>query len=169
MTPLEDENIKAFTKLLDVKEHEDKIDQSRYRYYEDHYNNQYRWTTHRQADGKFHAFIMKAKHARGWQTFTKTKTRYFVQRKSAKAYCLKAYVKANDHQTEVLARREVRKAQYKASKPKVTKSDKIQAKIQHFNHLVKKTETKVKAHTTRLRKYQKKIKYYQKELIKSQA
>ena len=169
MTPLQDENLKAFTKLLEAKEHEDKIDQSRYRYYEDLYNNQYRWTTHPQADGKYKATILKAKTSGNWLRFDTKKTRYFKQRKSAKAYCLKAYLKAQEHQKEVIARREIRKEEYKASKPKLTKSDKIQTKINHLNHLVKKTETKVKAHTTRLRKYQKKIKYYQKELIKSKA
>jgi peptidoglycan hydrolase CwlO-like protein len=129
----------------------------------------YKWTTHPQDDNKFHAWILKARHSKGWLRYTTTKTRYFVKRKTAKAWCLKYYLKAQEHHKEVLARQEKRKADLEALKPQLTPKQKslkrMEEKIWHFEKLSKKTQTKIKAHTTRLNNYQKKVKYYQRKLL----
>lgn len=167
------ENLNAFEKLLDQQVHKDKSDQSRYRYFQDLYNNQYRWTTHRQEDGKFHATMLKSKVSRGWISFTTKKTKYFGRRKSAKSWCLKQYLRAKGHQDEVFARRAKRKEEREALKPKFTKeqltSIDLHKKIEHYEQLSKRTMTKIKTNTTRLKKYEKRIKHCQKRLARIAA
>ena len=89
--------------LIGTKSKEDttKPINKRYRYYEDLYGNEYRWNTHRQEDGKFKAWIVKAvKRKTLWKSKT-TKSRRFTKRKSAIARCLKASLKVKERQTKV--------------------------------------------------------------------
>jgi len=150
-----------------------------YSYFEDNYGNQYRWSTKKQSDGKFHVEFMKSKVRGGWEHLTKTKERSFKQRKTAKAYCIKACRKARLHQSEVLKRREElkakRKAEKKAKEPKGKEKSKInyKKKVEHTKELIKKinkkikvAESKVQALETRKRTYTKKLKYYVKNYKK---
>jgi len=169
-----------------------------YAYYEDLYGNQYRWSTKKQNDGKFHINFFKLKK----RTYAKLssdyelvliKERSFKQRKTAKAYCLKAYRKAKQkqspivkkrnekmqerlalkskHEAEVLERRKERLREAKEKrdslKPKGREKAKIEAKAkkEHLLKLIKKTDTKIKSLTTRRKKYLKKLKYYDKRLL----
>lgn len=145
--------------------------QNRYRCYGDLYGNEYRWTTHPQegGNGKFRATILKVNTSGGWLTFKQTKERYFVKRKSAKAWCLKHCLLANTHQKIVLDARAERKQQRLDAKPKYTKSEisiqESQKHITHYNKLVTKADTKIKAANTRKKTYLKRIKYYQKRIV----
>ena len=65
-----------------------------YSYFEDLYNNEYRWSTKKESDGKFHARIMKYRSEKGWAKYKCVKDRGFKLRKTAKAYCLNACRKA---------------------------------------------------------------------------
>lgn len=166
---IEKENLNAMDKLLAEKETLDKRNQSRYRYYEDLYGNEYRWSTHPQEDGRFKASVLKLKISHDWIRHTTTKKRYFVKRKTAKAWCLKHCQKANTHQKIVLDARAERKQQRLDAKPKFTKSEisiqGSQKQIEHYNKLVAKADTKIKAATTRKKTYLKRIKYYQKRIV----
>lgn len=134
----------------------------RYRYYEDLSGNQYRYTTHRQEDGKFHASIHR--YYSGKRFYKKTKERAFTKKKLAIAWCVKAYSKARERQEQVRNARAIRKKQRDDLKPKgKTKSKLIaQNKIKHYKGLQKKIDRKIKSLTTRRKNYDKKIKYYQK-------
>ena len=153
---------------------------TRYRYYQDLYGNQYRWTTHKQVDGKFHARILKLKswHGRSvskrygssYRQLRTTKRRTFTKKRSAIAWCLKAYLKAKEHQQNVINDRSIRKKRLDSirlnSIPKQTKSQYADKKLKHYQdlkeNLQKKMDTKIKTLKTRMETYQKKIKYYQK-------
>ncbi len=165
---IEKENMDAMNRLFAEKESLDERDQSRYRYYEDLYNNQYRWTTHKQEDGKFHASIEKVKTSHGWIRFTTKKTRYFVKRSSAKAWCLNQVLKAKKHQKVVLDARAKRKQERLDSKPKLTPAQKAikiaESKIQHYKKLQVKCNRKMRSLVTRNKTYQKRIKYHQKRI-----
>lgn len=161
---------------------------NRYAYFEDHFNNQYRWSTVRQADGKFHVEFMKHKIVQGWETFEKTKSRSFKLRKKAKEYCVIACRKAKakqkpilekrnkkwyeqakakaKRQAEVLERRKEAKAKRDSLKPKGREKAKIEAKKKRDDliKLIKKADTKIKSLTTRKKRYLKKLKYYDKRL-----
>jgi len=169
---IEKENLEAIDRLLAEQESTDKRNKSRYRYYADLYGNEYRWTTHPQEDGKFKAIILKVKISGDWLGHTITKTRYFVKRKTAKAWCLKHYLKANAHQKIVLDARAERKQERLDAKPKYTKSEitiqESQKQIDHYNKLIAKADTKIKAANTRKKTYLKRIKYYQKRIEKQQ-
>ncbi len=166
---IEKDNLDAMNRLLAEQESTDKQNQSRYRYYGDLYGNEYRWTTHPQEDEKFKATILKVKTSDGWLRFIKTKERYFVKRKTAKAWCLKHVRKANVHQKIVLDTRAKRKQQRLDAKPKYTKSEiakqEAEKHITHYNKLVAKADTKIKAANTRKKTYLKRIKYYQKRIV----
>ena len=168
MTKQEEENLEAMDKLFAEKESIDKQDQSRYRYYEDLYNNEYRWTTHKQNDGKFKATILKAKTSGGWLRYTKTKERSFVKRKTTKAWCLKHCQKAKKHQRIILDARAQRKQQRLDAKPKLTATEvsikNAEDKTQHYKKLQAKCDSKIKALLTRKKMYKKKIKYHEKRI-----
>jgi len=52
---------KSNEKIAQVNQYEGTVPNNKhFRYYEDLNLNQYRWTTHKQNDGKFHAFYMRA-------------------------------------------------------------------------------------------------------------
>ena len=160
----------AMDRLFAEKESTDTQNQNRYRYYEDLYNNEYRWTTHKQEDGKFHATYLKAKTSHGWLTFTTKKTRYFVKRSSAKAWCLKLVRKAKMHQKVVIDARAVRKQQRFDAKPKLTPTQKAikiaESKIQHYKNLQNKCNKKLRSLHTRNKTYQKRINYHKKRIDK---
>jgi len=147
-------------------EHEDTSQpiNKRYRYYEDLYGNQYRWTTHKQGDGKFHATILKANHSHGWLTYTTKKQRSFTKRKTGKAWCLKAYLKAKERQEKVFKERAERKKVRLDLKPKGVEKSLLNVanKIKHFKQLQKKIDTKLKSLNTRRKNYGRKIRYYEK-------
>ena len=168
MSEREQENTEAFNKLLDEKEHMDTADMKRYRYYEDLYNNQYRWYTHKQNDGKFKAVIVNAKIKHGWLYYTTKKSRSFVRRRTAKSWCLKYYMKASEHQKIVIHKRAERKQARLDAKPKLTKNDKSRVyneeKITHYEKLQAKCDTKIKTLTTRKKTYQKRIRYHKKRI-----
>jgi len=146
---------------------------TKYRYYEDPYGNQYRWTTHKQTDGKFHARYMKAIHQRGWLTYKKAKARSFTKKKSAIAWCLKRYLKAKERQENVIKARAVRKQARLNLKPKLTtKQISFQLAIEKRKHyeqlqknLNKKIAKQIKTLKTRCKTYQKKINYYKKREV----
>jgi len=146
-------------------EHEDTSQpiNKRYRYYEDLYGSQYRWTTHKQQDGKFHGTILKANHSGGWLGFTTKKKRSFAKKKTAIAWCLKAYLKAKERQEKVFKARAVRKKLRLDLEPKGVEKSLliIGSKIKHYKQLQKKIDTKLKSLNTRRKNYGKKIKYYE--------
>ena len=165
---IEKENTEAFNKLLDEKEHIDDVDLNRYRYYADLYGNEYRWYTHKQKDNKFKAIIKIVKTKGGWLRFTTKKERSFIKRKTAKAWCLKYYMKAKEHQKIVLQGRADRKQARLDAKPKLSKNDKSriysEEKITHYEKLQAKCDTKIKTLTTRKKTYQKRIRYHKKRI-----
>lgn len=153
--------------LIGTKSKEDttKPINKRYRYYEDLYGNEYRWNTHRQEDGKFRAWIVKVRGAK-WKP---TKSRSFTKKKSAIAWCLKAYLKAKERQRKVLDDRSKRKKVRLDSIPKQTKSQYALEKRKHYEklqkNLNKKIAKQIKTLKTRARTYQKKINYYKKREV----
>ncbi len=170
------ENLDAFDKLFKEKEHLSERDQNKYRYYEDAYHGEYRWTTHKQEDGKFHATILKYKKERGWGRMIVVKKRYFRKRSTTKKYCLQRMLKARKHQLEVINRREEKKQSRLDLLPKLTKTDEQNSKITHYEDLIKKAEdsiirakkkfeSSVRSAETRKRAYRKKIKYHQKRVL----
>lgn len=161
--------------LIGTKSKEDttKPINKRYRYYEDLYGNEYRWNTHRQEDGKFKAWIVKAvKRKTIWISKT-TKSRSFTKRKSAIAWCLKAYLKAKERQRKVLDDRSKRKQTRLDLKPKFTSKEKAfhhaQDKRKHYEmlqkNLNKKIAKQIKTLKTRIRTYQNKVNYYKKREV----
>lgn len=158
------------------------------RYYSDLMNNQYSWSTKRQADGKFHVIFRKYKIVTGWQKWVVVKERKFTKKKSAIAYCQLACQKAKVKQKPILEKRnernqekyrlrqknqeialkkrEEKKQERLALQPKGKEKAKIEAKAkkEHLIKLIKKTDTKIKSLTTRKKKYLKKLKYYDKRV-----
>ncbi len=151
----------------------------RHRYYEDLNLNQYMWTTHKQSDGKFH--IIFKKFVRGYRTYSGTykvvKRRSFNKKKTAIAYCLKAYLKAKERQQKVLEGRAKRKQARLDLKPKGKEKSKIEAKekLAHFTELSwnivrqrkdleKKHKKQLRSLGTRMINYNKKVKYYRKRV-----
>ena len=165
---VEKDNLDAMDKLFSEKESMNKQDQDRYRYYEDLYGNEYRWTTHKQDDGKFKATILKSKLSGNWLTYKTTKERSFVKRKTAKSWCLKHCQKAKKHQRVVLDARTQRKQQRLDAKPKLTSTQisiKIaEDKVKHYKKLQVKCDSKIKTLLTRKKTYLKKIKYHEKRI-----
>lgn len=153
----------------------DKPINRRTRYYEDHNLNQYRYTTHRQEDGKFAVIFRKFYKKNGYGNYKVTKQRSFSKKKTAIAYCLKAYLKARTRQEEVLKRRAVKKKARLDLKPKGLEKSRIEAneKLVHFRKLSinvdkqrkeaeKKYKKQLRSLATRQKTYRKKAKYYQK-------
>ena len=166
----EKENLDAMEKLFAEKESIDEQDQNRYRYYQDAYNNEYRWTTHKQDDDKFHATFLKYSHHKGWGKLKVKKVRLFVKRSSAKRWCLKRMLKAKEHQVEVIKRRFERKQARLDAKPKLTPTQKAikiaESKIQHYTNLQMKCDKKIRSLHTRNKTYQKRINYNKKRIEK---
>ena len=163
--------------LIGTKSKEDttKPINKRYRYYEDLYGNEYRWNTHRQEDGKFKAWIVKAVSKKTWGNpqYKTTKSRSFTKKKSAIAWCLKAYLKAKKRQRKVLDDRAKRKQTRLDLKPKFTSKEKAfhhaQDKRKHYEklqkNLNKKIDKQIKTLKTRIRTYQNKVNYYKKREV----
>jgi len=152
---------------------------SKYRYYEDLYGNQYRWTTHKQSDGKFKAKILKLKSRdnRGNYSLVTIKERHFKKKKSAIAWLLKAYLKAKSRQQKVLDSRAKRKQTRLDLKPKGKEKSRIEAqeKLKHFRglsinvdrkrkELNKNYKKQLRSFATRQKTYRKKAKYYKKRV-----
>ena len=151
---------------------------TKYRYYEDLNGNQYRWTTHKQSDGKFNAKILKLKkYGRGSHSLIPSKVRNFSKKKSAIAYCLKAYLKAVARQKIVQKGRAERKQIRLDLKPKGIEKSRIEAKekLDHFRKLSwnvvkqrkdleKKHKKQLRSLGTRMINYNKKVKYYKKRV-----
>lgn len=164
-----------------------------YSYYEDLYNNQYRWSTKKEPDGKFHVWFYKLtvrKYARLSDDYELklVKERSFNQRKKAKAYCYTACQKAKLKQRPIIDKRNKRnqekyeerqKNQAKAKEnrkiakqkrlalqPKGEEKAKIQAKkkVEHYKALIKKADTKIKSLNTRKKNYKVRLKYYEKRV-----
>jgi len=148
---------------------------TKYRYYEDLYGNQYRWTTHKQSDGKFNAKILKLKSrdTRGNYSLITIKERHFKKKKSAIAWLLKACLKAKARQQKVLDDRVKRKQARLDLKPKFTAKEKsLQHAIDKRKHFVelqrnsnKRLAKQIKLNKSRCRRYQKKINYYKKREV----
>lgn len=161
------------------QEETDKPINKRMRYYQDLNLNQYKYSTHRQEDNKFLVKFLKAHHKGSWITYTETKRRSFSKKKTAIAYCLKAYLKARTRQEEVLKRRAVKKKARLDLKPKGIDKSRIEAKerLAHFRKLSinvdkkrkeaeKKHKKQLRSLATRQKNYRKKAKYYQKRVEK---
>lgn len=165
---LEEDNQRAFERMLDERESQEKQNINKYRYFEDLYNNQYRWTIYKQKDDKFHAYIYKHSNTNGWGKLTKVKDRAFRKRKDAKSYCINAYGVASNHQRVVLDNRQKRKEERLASKPQYTKEQTIliesKKQIEHYNKLISRADTKIKSAETRKKTYLKRIKVFQKRI-----
>ncbi len=162
------------------------------KYYADHYGNQYRWTTKKQNDGKFHVTFVQDKkfktHHSTWNEEVIVKHRSFRKKKTAIAYCLNASRKAKERQAPIIERRnkkyqerqvlrrknqdialkkrEEKKQERLALQPKGKEKSKIEAKknVEHYKKLIKKTDTKIKSLNTRKKNYKKKLKYYEKRV-----
>lgn len=153
-----------------------------YRYYNDSYGNEYRYSVEKQSDGKYHVEIVKKcsipKELHRYREVI-TKKRTFAKKKTAIDYCSKMSRKASKHQDEVLKKREEakakRKAEKKAKEPKGKERTKIQYKkkaehtkelIKNIDKKIKEVESKKKGLLSRRKTYEKKLKYYQKAFKK---
>ncbi len=165
----------------DEKEGSEQVDEvnTKYRYYEDLNGNQYRWTTHKQLDNKFHARILKLKKNKTWNRYQlhTVKERAFAKKKTAIAWLLRACIKAKKRQQEVLDGRNKRKQARLDLKPKGKEKSKIEAKekLLHFRKLSwnvdkqrkdleKKHKKQLRSLGTRQINYNKKVKYYKKRV-----
>lgn len=166
MSWIEEQNLKAFNRLLAQKEIQERGRAGNYRYYNDSYGNIYAWYTQKQKDGKFHAFIQNARS-------NKMHTRIFSKRNKAKAWVYARCIKAKEKQQKIIKQNAIRKAELEAAKPKLTQEQitakKLQQKIEHYQKLQKKTLTKIRSLNTRYKKYQKRIKYCEKRLEQIQS
>lgn len=151
-----------------------------YRYYNDSYGNEYRYSVEKQSDGKYHVEIVKLRKA-GLHRYREviTKKRSFAKKRTAIVYCGRMSRKASEHQDKVLKKREEakakRKAEKKAKEPKGKERTKIQYKkkaehtkelIKNIDKKIKEVESKKKALVSRRKTYEKKLKYYQKAFKK---
>ena len=141
-----------------------------YRYYEDHYGTQYRWYVKKQADGKFHAEIVKGTIKNGWATWKRKKQISFTKKRLARSWCGVNCKKAKAHQTEMIKRKSERKIKHESMKRVIPKEEKnlVEAlkKKTHYENLVKKCNTKIKATTTRKTTYEKNLKKLNRKIDK---
>lgn len=161
---------KSNEKIAQVNQYEGTVPNNKhFRYYEDLNLNQYRWTTHRQSDGKFHAFYMRAIQNKYNLSYKQLKTISFKKKRLAIAWCLKRYLKAKERQHNVINARAIRKKARLDSIPKQTKSQFAIEKRKHYEKLQKdlnkKIDKQIKTLKTRCRTYQKKINYYKKREV----
>jgi len=166
----EDENNEAFERLLDERESNEKLDMNRYRYFEDLYNNQYRWWTHRQEDGKFKAEILTLSSKGGWGIYKSKSVKHFRKRKDAKSWAMKHYLKAKENQKGVLRRRVERKQERLDAKPTYSE-DQIRVmdskkQIHHYEELIKRADIKIRSAETRKNTYEKRIRVMQRRIDK---
>ncbi len=141
----------------------------RYRFYEDLYNHQYRWSTERSdTDGKFVACIYKLKSDGFYSRYTLSKEMRFNKRKTAKAWCNKNHAKAVARQRIVINDREKRKKERIALKPVYTKLElkqqKAQKDVERLKKNIARADTKMKTLTTRKKTYEKKVKQLMRKL-----
>lgn len=141
-----------------------------YRYFEDLYNNEYRWSIQTDEDGYYSATIYKYKSDNGWARYNKGKQRLFRKRNMAKSWCLKHVRKAKARQEIVLNARAERKQARIDAKPVYTKDQlrvqEAKDKIDNYNKLISKASTKMKTLATRIKTYQKKTRVMQKRIDK---
>lgn len=146
-------NLRAFDKLMGIKQAEEKGALGRCGYWEDLYGNRYGLYYARQADGKFHAFI--------WKKSGKDVIRKFAKRRKANEWAWKHYSEHNDRQ---LKARESRRAKAEAKKPHLTDEQKkvmqCEKKLEHYRQLRDKNEKKIKSLQTRSKTYTRRIRYY---------
>ena len=166
ITPeIEQENLKAFSKLLNQKEYEDEGNKGSRRYYRDGYGNRYYWYVNVQKDGFFHGYI--------WNVRTKTvgKNRFKrKQKKLLKALLLRKCNRASARAYQSKIKKQERKAAKEALKPVLTKeqikSQNLKSKILRLQANVKRNRTKMLRCSTRIKTDEKKIKRHEKELLK---
>jgi len=152
---LEEENLKAFEKLLKQAEIEKQGRLGSYHYYRDQYDGRYGWYVSRQKDGKFHAFI---------NTKRKHKVRTFTKKRKAIEWAYNNWRKRNDRQK---AAKKIRAITREAAKPVLTGTQRYlitcEKAITHNQALLKRNQAKIKSLMTRSKTYQRRIKYYQKK------
>ena len=161
MTELYDKNLQELDRLFKEKEKLNDFDLKRYRWYSDELGNRYAWKTHKQEDGKFHAYIQNKRSGN-------IKRRTFSKRKSAKAWALKKMQQARAvqkvHGIESMKRKEA----IEAAKPKVTPEQAKKQDIMNKIAMLKKRnlskERRIKTLKTWIKKDDKKIKYHTKRL-----
>jgi len=113
-----------------------------YRYFEDLYNNEYRWSIQTNEDGYYTCGMYKYsdKGRLGWAHYKQTKSRKFRKRNMAKSWCLKHVRKARARQEIVLNARADRKQARIDAKPTYTKDElrvrEAQEKIDNYNKLI---------------------------------
>jgi hypothetical protein len=163
LTELYEKNLEELDRLFKEKEKLNSIDLTRYRWWSDELGNRYAWKTHKQEDGKFHAYIQNKRSV-------SIKKRIFSKRKSAKAWALKKMKQARAvqkiHGIESMKRKEA----IQELKPKVTpeqaKKQEIMNKITMLQKRNTSKERRIKTLKTWIKKDTKKIKYYIKRLVK---
>ena len=141
-----------------------------YRYYEDHYGTQYRWYVKKQSDGKFHAEIVKHIVKQGWGHDKTIKQISFSKKKFCRKWCGVNCEKAKAHQTLMIKNKSERKIKRESMKRVIPKEEKnlVEAlkKKTHYENLVKKCNTKIKATTTRKTTYEKNLKKLNRKIDK---
>ena len=161
-TETKKENLKAYNKLLDLQEYEEKGVGGSYYYYADGYGNQYRVYTKKQKNGKFSGKIWNRRSKRI------TKEVSYKKRKMVKAFMLRKLSQANAKWQEAEKGRQTRKEQRDALKPKLTvkeqKARKIQSHLTRLQANIKRNESKMRRCGTRIKTDKKKIQYYLKRL-----
>lgn len=154
----QDENLKAFDRLMKRREFEQKQREGSTRYYEDLYGNRYGWYVARQSDGKFHAFITRKRAS--------TKHRAFRTKKKAISWAYQNFQKHNDRQ---VSNRKKRREIAESKKPKLTEPELREKKyrdiVSHNEKLLKKNQSKIKSLETRSKTYKKRIKYATQRLM----
>ena len=131
------------------------------KYYEDLYNNEYRWSTAPNDIGKYVAEMYKYSYSHGWGRMILSKKITFSKRRLAKAWCLKHVRVAKARQEIVLAGRAQRKQARIDAKPKYSKLElklqKAKKEIERLEANIKRADIKLKTLNTRRKTYVKKI------------
>lgn len=156
MTDLYEKNERELNELLDRKERLEKHDLSRYRYYTDELGNIYAWHTHRQEDGKFHAYITNRRSG-------KTKRRTFSKRKSAKDWvrrnAMKNRVLQKERSIEQMKRKEILKSQQPVKTPEQKKKEVLDKRMSDLKNRLAIKQRKIKLLSTLIKKDERKIKH----------
>lgn len=162
---IEQENLKAYNKLLNAKEYLEEGNKGNRRYYRDDYGNRYYWYVTVQKDRFFHGYI--------WNVRTKSvgKNRFKRrQKKLLKALLLKKCHRADERAYKAKIKQRELKAAKEALKPVLTKqqikSQNLKSKILRLQANVKRNRTKMLRCSTRIKTDEKKIKRHEKELLK---
>tara|TARA_R110002020_G_scaffold64430_3_gene170943 strand:- start:1368 stop:1943 length:576 start_codon:yes stop_codon:yes gene_type:complete len=167
LTETEKENLKAFTKLADLQEFQEKGIQGDIVYslwWEDPYGYVYRIYKERQKDGNFHGKITKRNISKKDYKVVYSRR----QKKTLKALFEKKYWKNVERKNRADKKRSIAKKERESLKPVLTKSQKriqkVQVNIQRLQANIKRNTTKLRRCTTRITNDQKDIKRYEKEL-----